>query len=387
MLRFLLVVAAGLLSSVRVAQGVDVATEYSQINTAFAETMRAAEDKRGAFAKASSERTAALEKLAAAAEAEKSTEHRLLAQIYLLLQRADDAGRQARAALKADEKDLSARSILVQSLMSGNQSKEALQELQTLLKVEVDDKNAAAFLSAAMASMNVSIRSLTAAEKFAEAEQLLGDWSSKLEGMKSDDAAVKSAVENVKRSLPLMKSQLASAKVRAELIGKSYSPLENPTWLNGDPITSEQLHGKVVLLDFWAVWCGPCIATFPHLIEWQEKYGDKGLVIIGVTKRYHYGWNAEEKRPEQQRDIEAAKEDAATLEFAKHHGLKHRLAVMPEGDASSRNYAVTGIPQVVVIDQSGVIRLIRVGSGEKTAHDVEAEIRKLLGLEVASASK
>jgi hypothetical protein len=60
---------------------------------------------------------------------------------------------------------------------------------------------------------------------------------------------------------------------------------------------------------------------------------------------------------------------------------------MPEGDASSRNYAVTGIPQVVVIDQSGVIRLIRVGSGEKTAHDVEAEIRKLLGLEVASASK
>ena len=50
-------------------------------------------------------------------------------------------------------------------------------------------------------------------------------------------------------------------------------------------------NSKAVLLDFWAVWCGPCIATFPHLREWQEKYGEKGLVMIGVTNYYNFEWD------------------------------------------------------------------------------------------------
>ena len=39
----------------------------------------------------------------------------------------------------------------------------------------------------------------------------------------------------------------------------------------------------MVLLDFWATWCKPCIAQFPRMREWQTKYGPKGLVIIGMT--------------------------------------------------------------------------------------------------------
>ena len=54
-------------------------------------------------------------------------------------------------------------------------------------------------------------------------------------------------------------------------------------WLNGDPIVSlDELAGKVVLVDFWTYTCVNCIRTIPHLRAWNDEYGDKGLVIIGV---------------------------------------------------------------------------------------------------------
>src|SRR5205814_2035698 len=151
--------------------------------------------------------------------------------------------------------------------------------------------------------------------------------------------------------------------------------IDEATWLNGSPLTPEQWRGKVVLLDFWAVWCGPCIATFPHLREWYDKYGDKGLTVVGVTQRYKYGWDAEKKQIKHIDDLEPAKEDEATRAFVKHHELEHRIAVMPDASLAKK-YAVSGIPQAVVIDKQGVIRMIKVGSGESNAKALEAMIRR-----------
>src|SRR5262249_59863938 len=69
----------------------------------------------------------------------------------------------------------------------------------------------------------------------------------------------------------------------ADMIGKPAPEIAGEFALNGKPTKLADLKGKVVLLDFWAVWCGPCIATFPHLREWNEKYKDKGLEIVGLT--------------------------------------------------------------------------------------------------------
>jgi thiol-disulfide isomerase/thioredoxin len=53
-------------------------------------------------------------------------------------------------------------------------------------------------------------------------------------------------------------------------------------WKNGGPVRLEDLRGKVVVLDFWGYWCGPCLGSMPRLMALHDKYEDKGLVIIAV---------------------------------------------------------------------------------------------------------
>lgn len=53
--------------------------------------------------------------------------------------------------------------------------------------------------------------------------------------------------------------------------------------LQGDDVTLEQFRGKVVLVNFWATWCGPCRIEMPWFIEFQEKYGPQGFTVLGVS--------------------------------------------------------------------------------------------------------
>jgi thiol-disulfide isomerase/thioredoxin len=68
--------------------------------------------------------------------------------------------------------------------------------------------------------------------------------------------------------------KVEKGKVRAPEIGR--------VWLNSPPLSFRQLHGRAVLVDFWDYTCVNCIRTLPYVQLWHEKYGDKGLTVIGV---------------------------------------------------------------------------------------------------------
>ena len=89
---------------------------------------------------------------------------------------------------------------------------------------------------------------------------------------------------------------IQSAQRQVKVVGEQAAPLNVEMWVNGEPLKPEDLQGKVVLLDFWAVWCGPCVATFPHLREWHEKYAEKGLVMVGLTTYYGFRWDEAENK-------------------------------------------------------------------------------------------
>ncbi len=169
----------------------------------------------------------------------------------------------------------------------------------------------------------------------------------------------------------------------AELIGKPAPDFPTGFTLNGKETNLEGLKGKVVLLDFWAVWCGPCIATFPHLREWQTRYNNKGLEIIGLTSYYEkVGFDKKAgKTTKLNESMSPDKEQLMLKDFANYHKLKHRLVMLDKGAQAEvyKNYGVRGIPQMVLIDREGIVRMIKVGSSPANAKDIENEMKKLLG--------
>ncbi|NOJ30367.1 MAG: thiol-disulfide isomerase, partial [Nitrososphaeraceae archaeon] len=65
-------------------------------------------------------------------------------------------------------------------------------------------------------------------------------------------------------------------------------------YINTEPISFDDLKGKVVLVDFWTYSCINCIRTIPHLNEWYNKYSDKGLVIVGIhTPEFEFEKNSD----------------------------------------------------------------------------------------------
>ena len=120
-------------------------------------------------------------------------------------------------------------------------------------------------------------------------------------------------------------------------------------------VTLSQFRGQVVVLNFWATWCPPCVEETPSLVRMQAKMKDKGVVVLAVS-------------------IDA--DDAAYHKFLKDYSV-NMVTVRDEARKASNLYGTFGWPETFVIDRNGVIRRKFIGPVDWTSPEIMDFLTKL----------
>jgi thiol-disulfide isomerase/thioredoxin len=195
---------------------------------------------------------------------------------------------------------------------------------------------AAVGLTALLAALSVSL--LTAKD---------GISSARTRGDSQPELAVPQA-----QLKPILLAKAEDDEATSPLVGKAARPIKL-SLLDGTEFDASAFQKKnILLVDFWATWCGPCRMAMPALVDVAKEYKDKGVLYFAVNLR----------------------EDADTV---KKYLAKEKLDIQVPLDKEGKvaqDYLVKGIPTMVVIDKEGIVRQVHVGY----TPNLKAELKKIL---------
>jgi thiol-disulfide isomerase/thioredoxin len=126
--------------------------------------------------------------------------------------------------------------------------------------------------------------------------------------------------------------------------------------LDGKPVSPESLRGKVMVVDFWATWCGPCIAEIPEFNELQKKFGGRGVEVMGVTL--------------------ASGPPAEVKPFVDRFKMKY--SVVMGDDDQTYDLNIVGYPTTYLLTKDWKVYKVYMGTGRNKAKQLEKDIETLL---------
>lgn len=144
-------------------------------------------------------------------------------------------------------------------------------------------------------------------------------------------------------------------RLRLELVGKQAPEIMGVATFQGEVSSLQELRGRVVVLEFWASFCGVCRYLAPRLDEWHRIYKPQGAEVVGITV------------------------DPPNLgrEVAQRTGMSYTLASDPDGKVTNAYFA-SQIPVVIVIDRKGIVADAMVGYSERRIRETETLIARLI---------
>lgn len=120
-------------------------------------------------------------------------------------------------------------------------------------------------------------------------------------------------------------------------------------------VTLSQLHGQIVVLNFWATWCAPCVEEIPSLVTMSQKMKPKGVTVLGVS-------------------VDA--DEDAYRRFVKDHGVTF-LTIRDADQKSNSLYGTVKFPETYIIDRNGVVRRKFIGPVDWNSPEVVDYLNKL----------
>ena len=139
---------------------------------------------------------------------------------------------------------------------------------------------------------------------------------------------------------------LVPASAQDLTIGDAAPQLDVTKWIGGDPVdVAAAKDNQILILDFWATWCGPCVASMPHMTEVAHKYADKGVVVFGVT------------RPDDNNTLDIVEKFMADNKEI----MGYRSAFDADEktcDAYMKAAGRDGIPSIFIVDKTGTVAWI-----------------------------